>query len=221
MSPGSSSGPTGALSSFLDNAPTYLTFLALGQGLHLADEVVRVPHTILAAISVGAVFMGANTYIGNAPNFMVKAIAEAARVRMPSFFGYMVYSAGILLPVFAAVTWLFFGRGHPHRADWEVGSCPRLQSGDGARRSEADPASADNPSSAVRALTTAARQLGVARHPRRYDTRRTYRHVETGGRHWGTIPPRWASCRELEPSRVFATTRPPRASPARPGTLSR
>jgi Na+/H+ antiporter NhaD/arsenite permease-like protein len=100
---------TGALSSFLDNAPTYLTFLALGQGLHLADEVVRMPHTILAAISVGAVFMGANTYIGNAPNFMVKAIAEATRVRMPSFFGYMIYSAGILLPVFVAVTWLFFG----------------------------------------------------------------------------------------------------------------
>lgn len=100
---------TGVLSSFLDNAPTYLTFLALGQGLHLADEVVGVPHAILAAISVGAVFMGANTYIGNAPNFMVKAIAEAARVRMPSFFGYMAYSAGILLPVFAVVTWLFFG----------------------------------------------------------------------------------------------------------------
>jgi Na+/H+ antiporter NhaD/arsenite permease-like protein len=99
---------TGTLSSFLDNAPTYLTFLALGQGLHLADEVVGVPHAILAAISVGAVFMGANTYIGNAPNFMVKAIAEGARVRMPSFFGYMAYSAGILLPIFAAVTWLFF-----------------------------------------------------------------------------------------------------------------
>jgi len=99
----------GALSSFLDNAPTYLTFLALGQGLQLADEVVRVPHTILAAISVGAVFMGANTYIGNAPNFMIKAIAEATRVRMPSFFGYMIYSGGILLPLFAAVTWLFFG----------------------------------------------------------------------------------------------------------------
>jgi Na+/H+ antiporter NhaD/arsenite permease-like protein len=99
----------GALSSFLDNAPTYLTFLALGQGLGLTDEVVGVPHTILAAISVGAVFMGANTYIGNAPNFMVKAIAEATRVRMPSFFGYMLYSGGILLPVFAAVTWLFFG----------------------------------------------------------------------------------------------------------------
>ena len=99
----------GALSSFLDNAPTYLTFLALGQGLHLTDEVVGVPHTILAAISAGAVFMGANTYIGNAPNFMVKAIAEATRVRMPSFFGYMLYSGGILLPLFAAVTWLFFG----------------------------------------------------------------------------------------------------------------
>ena len=99
---------TGTLSSFLDNAPTYLTFLALGQGLHLPDEVVGVPNAILAAISVGAVFMGANTYIGNAPNFMVKAIAEATRVRMPSFFAYMLYSGGILLPVFAAVTWLFF-----------------------------------------------------------------------------------------------------------------
>ena len=99
---------TGLLSSFLDNAPTYLAFLALGQGLHLADEVVGMPHAILAAISVGAVFMGANTYIGNAPNFMVKAIAEASRVRMPSFFGYMLYSGGVLLPVFAVVTWLFF-----------------------------------------------------------------------------------------------------------------
>jgi Na+/H+ antiporter NhaD/arsenite permease-like protein len=102
---------TGALSSFLDNAPTYLTFLALGQGLRLPGEVVGVPDTILAAISTGAVFMGANTYIGNAPNFMVKAIAEAARVRMPSFFGYMLYSGGVLLPVFGAVTWLFFGAG--------------------------------------------------------------------------------------------------------------
>jgi Na+/H+ antiporter NhaD/arsenite permease-like protein len=99
---------TGALSSFLDNAPTYLTFLALGQGLHLPGEVVGVPNRVLAAISVGAVFMGANTYIGNAPNFMVKAIAEAGRVRMPSFFAYMLYSGAILLPVFAAVTWLFF-----------------------------------------------------------------------------------------------------------------
>ncbi len=99
---------TGTLSSFLDNAPTYLVFLALAQGLGLVDEVVGVPHAILAAISMGAVFMGANTYIGNAPNFMVKAIAEASRVRMPSFFGYMLYSGAILLPLFAAVTWLFF-----------------------------------------------------------------------------------------------------------------
>jgi Na+/H+ antiporter NhaD/arsenite permease-like protein len=99
---------TGALSSFLDNAPTYLTFLALGQGLGLASEVVGVPHAILAAISVGAVAMGANTYIGNAPNFMVKAIAEEAGVKMPSFTGYMLYSGTILLPVFVLVTLLFF-----------------------------------------------------------------------------------------------------------------
>jgi Na+/H+ antiporter NhaD/arsenite permease-like protein len=99
---------TGALSSFLDNAPTYLTFLALAQSLGLPAEVVGVPHVILAAISVGAVAMGANTYIGNAPNFMVKAIAEAAGVRMPSFFGYMAYSGATLLPLFAVVTLLFF-----------------------------------------------------------------------------------------------------------------
>ena len=99
---------TGALSSFLDNAPTYLTFLALAQGLGLANEVVGVPHSILIAISVGAVAMGANTYIGNAPNFMVKAIAEQAQVRMPSFFGYMIYSGLILIPTFVAVTFVFF-----------------------------------------------------------------------------------------------------------------
>jgi Na+/H+ antiporter NhaD/arsenite permease-like protein len=99
---------TGALSSFLDNAPTYLTFLALAQSLGLPAEVVGVPHVILAAISVGAVAMGANTYIGNAPNFMVKVIAETAGVRMPSFFGYMAYSGAVLLPLFAIVTVLFF-----------------------------------------------------------------------------------------------------------------
>jgi Na+/H+ antiporter NhaD/arsenite permease-like protein len=98
----------GALSSFLDNAPTSLTFLALGQGLRLPPEVVGVPATILAAISVGAVAMGANTYIGNAPNFMVKAIAEEAGIKMPSFFGYMLYSGAILLPLFVAVTVVFF-----------------------------------------------------------------------------------------------------------------
>ena len=99
---------TGVLSSFLDNAPTYLTFLALGQGLGLAREVADVPHTHLTAISVGAVAMGANSYIGNAPNFMVKSIAEEQRVKMPTFFGYMLYSALILLPLFAAVTVAFF-----------------------------------------------------------------------------------------------------------------
>ena len=99
---------SGTLSSFLDNAPTYLAFLALGQGLRLPGEMVGVPVEILAAISVGSVAMGANTYIGNAPNFMVKAIAEEAGVKMPSFFGYMVYSATFLLPLFVVVTLVFF-----------------------------------------------------------------------------------------------------------------
>jgi len=99
---------TGVLSSFLDNAPTYLTFLALARGLGLAPEVAGVPHAVLAAISLGAVFMGANSYIGNGPNFMVRAIAEERGVRMPSFFGYMLVSAVVLLPVFAIVTLVFF-----------------------------------------------------------------------------------------------------------------
>jgi Na+/H+ antiporter NhaD/arsenite permease-like protein len=99
---------TGALSSFLDNAPTYLTFLALARGLGLAREVVGVPHEILAAISLGAVFMGANTYIGNGPNFMVRSIAEERGVRMPSFGGYMLYSGAVLLPIFLVVTLVFF-----------------------------------------------------------------------------------------------------------------
>ena len=99
---------TGVLSSFLDNAPTYLTFLALGQGLRLPADLVGVPAPILAAVSVGAVAMGANTYIGNAPNFMVKAIAEEAGVKMPSFFGYMAYSGAILIPLFLAVTLVFY-----------------------------------------------------------------------------------------------------------------
>jgi Na+/H+ antiporter NhaD/arsenite permease-like protein len=98
---------SGILSSFLDNAPTYLTFLALAQGLGLAREVVDVPHAILAAISVGAVSMGANSYIGNAPNFMVKSIAEEQGVKMPSFFGYMAYSGAILLPLFVVVSLVF------------------------------------------------------------------------------------------------------------------
>ena len=99
---------TGALSSFLDNAPTYLTFLALGQGLGLPSEVAGVSHRILEAISLGAVFMGANTYIGNGPNFMVRAIAEERGVRMPSFGGYMLWSGACLLPVFVLVTLVFF-----------------------------------------------------------------------------------------------------------------
>jgi Na+/H+ antiporter NhaD/arsenite permease-like protein len=99
---------TGALSSFLDNAPTYLTFLALAQGLGLPADVVGVPQGILVAISLGAVFMGANSYIGNGPNFMVRSIAEERGVKMPSFGGYMLYSAGVLIPVFVLVTVVFF-----------------------------------------------------------------------------------------------------------------
>jgi Na+/H+ antiporter NhaD/arsenite permease-like protein len=97
---------TGALSSFLDNAPTYLVFfnLAGGDPQALMGPLAQT----LAAISAGAVFMGANTYIGNAPNFMVKAVAEARGVRMPSFGGYMVWSGLILLPLFALITVVFF-----------------------------------------------------------------------------------------------------------------
>ena len=99
---------SGVLSSFLDNAPTYLTFLALGRGLGLAPEVAGVPESILVAICLGAVFMGANSYIGNGPNFMVRAIAEERGVKMPSFGGYMVFSSLVLLPTFVIVTLVFF-----------------------------------------------------------------------------------------------------------------
>ncbi len=98
---------TGILSSFLDNAPTYLVFFntAGGDADHLMGEL----HTTLLAISAGAVFMGANSYIGNAPNFMVKSIAEERGIDMPSFFGYMFkYSIPILLPLYFLVTWIFF-----------------------------------------------------------------------------------------------------------------
>jgi len=97
---------TGLLSSFLDNAPTYLVFfnLAGGDPVHLMGEMA----TTLVAISAGAVFMGANSYIGNAPNFMVKSIAEGAGVKMPSFFGYMAWSVGILVPLFLVMTLVFF-----------------------------------------------------------------------------------------------------------------
>jgi Na+/H+ antiporter NhaD/arsenite permease-like protein len=101
---------TGALSSVLDNAPTYLVFFKAAQSLHAAggETVAGVNAEILAAISLGAVFMGAMTYIGNGPNFMVKAIAEKSGVKMPSFFGYMAYSFCILLPLFVLVTFVFF-----------------------------------------------------------------------------------------------------------------
>jgi len=99
---------TGILSSFLDNAPTYLTASSLAQGLGLANEVVGMPENMLKAVSAGAVFMGANSYIGNGPNFMVKAIAVEAKIRMPNFFGYMVIAAIILWPIFIAVTLIFF-----------------------------------------------------------------------------------------------------------------
>ena len=90
---------TGALSSFLDNAPTYLVFFKTAQDPTVQSVTGGVPEMILKAISLGAVFMGAMTYIGNGPNFMVKAIAEKSGVRMPSFFGYMAYSCVILLPI--------------------------------------------------------------------------------------------------------------------------
>lgn len=100
---------TGTLSSFLDNAPTYVVFLntALGESYTVADLMTTFADTLLA-ISMGAVFMGANTYIGNAPNFMVKAIAEENKIPMPSFFGYMGWSIGILIPVFIILTLIFF-----------------------------------------------------------------------------------------------------------------
>ena len=112
---------TGILSSFLDNAPTYLTFAVTACGMYgvNAEEGRYLHHflnlpeavetaKIVAAISCGSVFMGANTYIGNGPNFMVKAIAEENNVKMPGFFGYMLYSCGILIPIFIMMTFLFF-----------------------------------------------------------------------------------------------------------------
>jgi Na+/H+ antiporter NhaD/arsenite permease-like protein len=114
---------TGALSSFLDNAPTYVTFFTTATGMNLDQAAALagqpapdgmlwvgqnlINHKTLVAISLGAVFMGANTYIGNGPNFMVKAVAEESGVKMPSFFGYMMYSMLILIPLFVLVTLIF------------------------------------------------------------------------------------------------------------------
>jgi Na+/H+ antiporter NhaD/arsenite permease-like protein len=108
---------TGALSSFLDNAPTYVVFFETAETMTPIDapasEALRlldggtIRHTWLTAISLGAVFMGAMTYIGNGPNFMVKSIAEQSGIKMPSFFGYMLYSVAILVPLFLVMTLLF------------------------------------------------------------------------------------------------------------------
>ncbi|MDR7221289.1 sodium:proton antiporter [Aminobacter aminovorans] len=98
---------TGALSSFLDNAPTYLVFFELAGGDPQA--LMTTFATTLVAISAGAVFMGANTYIGNAPNFMVYAIARESGVRMPGFFGYMLWSGAVLIPTFLIAGLVFFG----------------------------------------------------------------------------------------------------------------
>ena len=110
---------TGVLSSFLDNAPTYVVFFETAKGMvehgqlggELVSDVIKVPVIVLQAISVGAVFMGANTYIGNGPNFMVKAIAEEQKIEMPSFFGYMKWSVLVLMPCFVLVSLLFFSGG--------------------------------------------------------------------------------------------------------------
>ena len=103
---------TGLLSSFLDNTPTYLVFLTtagtLGFTGGIATSLGTVPAGVLSAISCGAVFMGANTYIGNAPNFMVKSISEENGVLMPSFFGYILWSVVFLVPVFLVDTMVFF-----------------------------------------------------------------------------------------------------------------
>jgi Na+/H+ antiporter NhaD/arsenite permease-like protein len=99
---------TGAISAMLDNAPTYLVFFKTAQVLGIPGPAqAGVPETLLVAISLGAVFLGAMTYIGNGPNFMVKAIAEESGVKMPGFVGYVGYSAAVLLPVYLLMQVLF------------------------------------------------------------------------------------------------------------------
>jgi Na+/H+ antiporter NhaD/arsenite permease-like protein len=106
---------SGTLSSFLDNAPTYLVFFEAanamtheaGKGILALQSGHYIREDLLTAISLGSVFMGAMTYIGNGPNFMVKSIAESWGVKMPSFFGYMVYSCAILLPLLIVMNLLF------------------------------------------------------------------------------------------------------------------
>ncbi|MDW7976669.1 MAG: sodium:proton antiporter [Leptospiraceae bacterium] len=98
---------TGLFSSFLDNAPTYLVFFTTAQGALTVQEFIQNHPMLLVGVSLGAVFMGANTYIGNAPNFMVRSIAEQAGIKMPSFGGYMIYSILILQPVFLLMALIF------------------------------------------------------------------------------------------------------------------
>ena len=98
---------TGILSSFLDNAPTYVVFFITALGDHDVTWLMNSASTLLA-ISCGAVFMGAMTYIGNAPNFMVKSISEENNIKMPSFFGYMLWSIIFLMPLFLIVSLIFF-----------------------------------------------------------------------------------------------------------------
>jgi Na+/H+ antiporter NhaD/arsenite permease-like protein len=97
---------SGLLSSLLDNAPTYLVFFNTAGGD--AQALMTTHASTLAAISAGSVFMGANTYIGNAPNLMVKAIAEHRGVKMPGFFGYVAWSVAVLLPLFVVMTPIWF-----------------------------------------------------------------------------------------------------------------
>ena len=107
LSPSGFFWATGALSSFLDNAPTYLVFFKAAQVPPVVGPTAGVPEMVLVGISLGAVFMGAMTYIGNGPNFMVKAIAEKSGVKMPSFFGYMAYSCVVLLPILLLANWKY------------------------------------------------------------------------------------------------------------------
>ncbi len=107
LSPAGFFWATGALSSFLDNAPTYLVFFKAAQAPPITGPTAGVAEMVLVGISLGAVFMGAMTYIGNGPNFMVKAIAEKSGVKMPSFFGYMAYSCVVLLPILLLANWKY------------------------------------------------------------------------------------------------------------------
>ena len=110
LSPAGFFWATGGLSAFLDNAPTYLVFFKSAQDTTVISATAGVDEMVLRGIALGAVFMGAMTYIGNGPNFMVKAIAEKSGVKMPSFFGYMLYSCTILLPILLLTHWRYFNQ---------------------------------------------------------------------------------------------------------------